>query len=421
MQNRLKPRRLYYGWVIVAVMAVAGGWTLSMGVANFGFFINPMREDLEFDRAVFGWASSARTMGAAVGGIFIGRLIDRHGARVLLAVFGGGGALLIAALAYVTTEWHLVAIYAVVGLMGMQGGANIYTGPVVSKWFVRNRARAMSMTYLGLPVALIAAFPLTQQLIEAFGWRTAWAVIGLIGVVLIAPASLIFLRRQPSDLGMGLDGDAADPPGEGGAPPEEERSWTRGEALRSATFWRLTLSFGLHMAGQQSVSLFRFPHYQDQGVSATLIGYAASLEGVASIASAFTVAYVVGRLGLQWTAAAGFALMIASHIFTIIASNGAEVAAAVVLFGLAVTYLVVVQNLIYPAFFGRQHIGAIRGVSLAFSMGLGAVSAPLTGYIADITGDFAPIWWGAVCVLAVSGILIATTKPPTPDPAAARA
>lgn len=119
MQNRFTPRRLYYGWVIVAVMAVAGGWTLSMGVANFGFFINPMREDLGFDRTVFGWASSARTAGAALGGIFIGRLIDRHGARVLLALFGGGGALLIAALAYVTTEWHLVAVYAIVGLLGM--------------------------------------------------------------------------------------------------------------------------------------------------------------------------------------------------------------------------------------------------------------------------------------------------------------
>lgn len=275
----------------------------------------------------------------------------------------------------------------------------------------------MSMTYLGLPVALIAAFPLTQQLIEAFGWRTAWAVIGLIGVALIVPASLLFLRRQPGDLGMGVDGGAPEAPEESGAAPSEEageRSWTRGEALRSMTFWRLTLAFGLHMAGQQSVSLFRFPHYEDQGVSATLIGYAASLEGVASIASAFTVAFVAGRLGLQWTAAVGFALMIASHVFTIIASNGAEVAAAVALFGLAVTYLVVAQNLIYPAFFGRRHIGAIRGVSLAVSMGLGAVSAPLTGYVADITGDFAPIWWGAVGVLALSGVLIATTKAPAP-------
>ena len=84
-----KAGRFYYGWVIAVSMAVIGGWTLSMGVANFGFFINPMREELDFDRSVFGWASSARTVGAAVGGILIGRLIDQHGPRVLLAVFGG--------------------------------------------------------------------------------------------------------------------------------------------------------------------------------------------------------------------------------------------------------------------------------------------------------------------------------------------
>ena len=385
-----------------------------MGVANFGFFINPMREELGFDRAVFGWASSARTVGAAAGGIVIGRIIDQHGPRVLLAIFGGLGAGLIACVSFVSAEWHLIAIYGLVGLLGMQGSAQIYTGSVVSKWFVIKRTKAMSVMYLGLPMVLIVAFPLTQFFISAFGWRAAWLAIGLVGVVLIVPTSLVLLRRQPEDLGLEVDGGSAkhDAGIDRLTSEPVELSWTRADAVRNKAFWRLTLAFGLHMAGQQSVSLYRFAHYADQGVNPTIVGYAASMEGVSSIIAIFTVSFFALRIGLQRTAAIGFLLMVTSHILTIIASGAITVTLATVFFGLAVTYLVMVQNLIFPAFFGRAHIGSIRGVSLAVSMSLGAVSAPVTGYVADAIGSFAPIWWVAVCMLVVSALVIATTEPP---------
>ena len=136
------------------------------------------------------------------------------------------------------------------------------------------------------------------------------------------------------------------------------------------------------------------------------------MEGVSSIIAVFTLGFLVYRFRLQGLASIGFILMIASHSLTIVASTGIEVTIATILFGLAVTYLVMVQSLIYPAFFGRAHIGAIRGVSLSVSMGLGAASAPLTGYVADSIGTFAPVWWVAVSLLAVSAFVIGRTKPP---------
>ena len=408
---------LFYGWVIVAVMAVIGGWTLSMGVANFGFFFGPMREELDFDLSIFGWASTARTLGAAGAGILIGRLLDSHGPRVLLAVLGGGGAILLAAVSQVTAEWHLVVLYLGIGLLGLQGGGQVFTAPIVSKWFVRLRPRAMSMTYLGLPVILIFTFPLTQYLIDTIGWRTAWTVLGLVGFAIIVPSSFFLLRRQPEDMGLRPDGGAqfeeGASTGKGSQAAEEEYSWTRAEALRSFTFWRLTLAFGLHMMGQQSVSLYRFLHYSDQGVDASIVSFAASAEGVMSIVSALSFAYVVSKLGLNGTAAIGFGFMALSHSLTVIADDPATVTAALMLFGLAVTYLVMAQNLFFPAYFGRRHIGAIRGVSLSVSLTFGAISGPLTGLIAEATNSFAVVWWPAVGILVFSGLLIVTTKRPT--------
>ena len=253
------------------------------------------------------------------------------------------------------------------------------------------------MTYLGLPVILIFTFPLTQYLIDTIGWRTAWTVLGLVGFAIIVPSSFFLLRRQPEDMGLRPDGGArfeeGASPGKGSQAAEEEYSWTRAEALRSFTFWRLTLAFGLHMMGQQSVSLYRFLHYSDQGVDASIVSFAASAEGLMSIVSALSFAYVVSKLGLNGTAAIGFGFMALSHSLTVIADDPATVTAALMLFGLAVTYLVMAQNLFFPAYFGRRHIGAIRGVSLSVSLTFGAISGPLTGLIAEATNSFAIVWW----------------------------
>ncbi len=50
----LKRPRFFYGWVIVAVLALNSGVGIAMGLINFGFFIKPMGDDLGISRATFG-------------------------------------------------------------------------------------------------------------------------------------------------------------------------------------------------------------------------------------------------------------------------------------------------------------------------------------------------------------------------------
>ncbi|MBM3940956.1 MAG: MFS transporter, partial [SAR202 cluster bacterium] len=197
------------------------------------------------------------------------------------------------------------------------------------------------------------------------------------------------------------------------ASASDERSWTRREALRSWAFWRLTLAFGLHMMAQQSVSLYRFPHYEDQGIAPSIVSFAASMEGVASIAGALLVGPLIARHGTQRVTSLGFICMAVSHILTITTTSVAHVVAAIAVFGLGVSFLVMGQNLLYPLFFGRRHIGAIRGIGLSFTLAVAGLSGPATGFIADRTGSFNYIWWPMVTILVVSSALIFTAKAPT--------
>ncbi|HEX2171948.1 MAG TPA: MFS transporter, partial [Dehalococcoidia bacterium] len=198
--------RLFYGWVIVAVMATAGALSMALGTLNFGLFVKPMGDELGFGRSVFGWAQSTRQVSSAVTAPLVGSLIDRFGARLLLAAAAiiTGGA--VACLAFISAGWQLVALYAFMGVVGMSGPGALVTTVPVAKWFVRQRAKAMAFLSLGIPAGGLIFVPLTQVFIDAFGWRTAWILLALIGAGAIIPLSLFFVRRQPEDLGLLPDG-----------------------------------------------------------------------------------------------------------------------------------------------------------------------------------------------------------------------
>ena len=115
IQKIIASNRVYYGWVIVFVMAVSSAVSMGMGSLNFGLYIKPMGEDLSIGRAAFGWASTARGASGAITGPIIGRLLDKYGARWLLAVSVIVAGMCMFALAGVQTELHLIVAFAVMG------------------------------------------------------------------------------------------------------------------------------------------------------------------------------------------------------------------------------------------------------------------------------------------------------------------
>lgn len=265
------PRRggFFYGWVIVAVMAATAALNMALGTLNFGLFVRPMGDELGIGRSIFGWAQSARQVGSAVTAPLVGALIDRFGSRTLLAVAAlvTGGAL--CTLGFITEGWQLVALYALIGSVSMNGPGALVTTVPVTKWFVQQRGRALAYASLGIPLGGLIFVPLTQVLIEAFGWRTAWVLLAVVGAGVIVPLALIFLRRQPEDLGLLPDGvvqgavavtTAGQHQRRASAPGRtEERSWTRAEALRTTTFWRLVFVFSMVMLATNSVGVHRTP------------------------------------------------------------------------------------------------------------------------------------------------------------------
>ena len=168
-----KPRRFFYGWVIVGVMAVSGAVSMAKGTLNFGLFVKPMGDDLGIGRASFGWAQSARWGAEALSSPAAGILVDRFGARVILPVAALATGLAMIGLAYISHSWQLILLFAIMGLIGMSGPGALATSVSVLKWFVVKRGRALAFMSLGIPIGAMLFIPFTEYLIETVGWETA--------------------------------------------------------------------------------------------------------------------------------------------------------------------------------------------------------------------------------------------------------
>ena len=408
--------RFFYGWIIVAVMAASGAVSMAMGSLNFGLFIKPMGDDLGIGRASFGWAHTARHTASSVTSPIIGWLIDRFGSRVMLPVATLATGAAMVGLAYMSLPWHLIALFAVMGVVGMSGPGSLVTSVPVLKWFVRDRGRAIAFTSLGIPIGAVLFVPLTQILIDEVGWQTAWVVLAIIGVTVIVPLSAIFVRRQPEDMGLLPDGAASPSTGDNGArgrEPADEVSWTVHEAIRTSTLWRLVVVFSAVHLATGTVALHRIAAFMDRGLDPTLISFATAFDAVCAGASTFVFGMLVRRVPARFLGGLGFSMLATASVMTVYATNLPIMFISMAIFGLGIGGMMFLQSFIWADYFGRESVGSIRGLVNPINLVVGGLGAPAAGYVRDITGSYDPAWWAGVGLMTFAAVLTVVTPPPS--------
>ncbi len=409
----------YYGWVIVYVMASAGAVSMAMGSLNFGLFIKPMGDELGIGRAYFGWAQTARQVSSSVTSPTVGWLLDRYGSRVLLPVAATITGCSMVLLALVTQEWHLVALFAVMGLVGLSGPGALVTSVPVLKWFVRRRGAAVAFVGLGIPVGALIFVPLTQYFIDTC---TAWTVLAVIGIGIIVPLSLAFVRRRPEDMNLRPDGLPPRPGPEPGAQEsgesrlDQEVSWTSRDAMRTFPFWSLVVVFSMVALAIGTVALHRIAAFMDRGLDPTLVALATAFDAVCAGVATFAFGMLVRFVPVRVLGAVGFCFLGTASVMTIYADFLSLMFTSMAVFGLGIGGMMFLQNYVWADYFGREYIGSIRGIVAPITLTLGGIGPPLAGYIRDWTGTYDPVWWAGVCLMFLAALVFLVTKAPRKAP-----
>ena len=92
-----------------------------------------------------------------------------------------------------------------------QGSLTINATLLVNQWFVEKRGRAIAIMGLGFQLSNAILPYLSRVLIDSFGWREAYVILGILVMILIIPPAFFLLRNFPEDLGLFPDGNDSPP------------------------------------------------------------------------------------------------------------------------------------------------------------------------------------------------------------------
>ncbi len=422
---RGKP--IYYGWVIVTGMALVSVVGSGMLGVNYGLFIESIGQEMGIGSTFFGFAQTGRLIGVAASSALVGYLLDRYGAGRPLLVAGILFGSATVAVSFITEGWQMVAIFVLMGAIGLRAqGGNLFAMVPISRFFVRDRGKAMARVFLGTPIGIFITAPLTVLLINNIGWRSTLVVLGTVGGVVTVLVSFL-MRRSPEDMGLLPDGDSPDKvapskerPDQGNQQPQAARgamaeySWTRSQATHTFTFWKLSVAFGLTMFAGSTIGLFRIPHFVEQGISAQIVGYSLSVEALVAFAIVFPVGYALSRFQPRYLLVLSSMAMAGSYLTTMFTTKVWHVFVANSLFGMGAASRGVLMNTLWPNYFGSRNIGKIRGLSVPITMAFSFAGAPIAGMVKDNTGSYLPVWWVALFLIAASAALFLATPKPTP-------
>jgi MFS family permease len=401
-----KLPNLFYGWRMVA--AASALRVLGAGLHSFGFtvFFLPLSQDLHINRTATSLAFSLARAEGAVEGPVVGHLLDRYGPRPIMIVavlLMGTGYLL---LSQVNSYTAFLIIY--LGVISLTHAGGFMHAPMVliNTWFIRKRARAITLNSAAFGLGGVLIAPLLSVIVQTWGWRWGAAIAG-ISFLLFGLPLCSTIRRSPESLGLLPDGDDPMEPtsddAPGNRPRRAEVEVTLAQALRSFAFWGSVLAAGVRNASYHAVSVHFIPLMVWKGLSQ---------QEAALLLSAFAFLGMSSTLFFGWLAdqtnkprmcalilfsAAGAMLL---PIFT---SSYWLLAIFTLLFStVEVTYSVgwaIVGDL-----FGRKHFAKIRGYMGLFYTWGGVVGPVIAGAVFDRWQTYEPLLWALVVVFTVAGL-----------------
>jgi len=383
----VKPR-LFYGWVIIVALGVT--ITVSYGALYYsmGVFLAPLRDDSGWSSSAISGAFSVAILFSGLAGIVVGRLTDRYGSRLVMSVGSVLGALGLAMFSMAHEIWQIYFAWGLV--IGCASAASFYPPAftAVTAWFERKTGRALGLlTFLG-GFASIIFIPLTSQLIDEFGWRTAARLLALVILLIAFPLHAAVLRRRPADLGLTPDGRVEVKPETNKGVVRERTDAHNGSASGEGIFWVITASFFCASFATTTVFVHQIPHLVDSGFSATDVATAAGLIGVASLPGRFVLSSLTEKVDAAVITCGVLVLMGLSLAVLIFAASLLVVYAYVLLFGVGFGAITPLRGAIMADHFGRAGYGKTLGMQGAV-LAVAAAGGPLAaGAMRDASGSY---------------------------------
>lgn len=373
-------------------------------------FVDPMIDDLGWSRSLFSTLYSVGTLVSAGALVLVGRQIDRVGNRIIISVAAliFGGALLM--LSAVNGVVMLVIGFALLRTFG-SGVLTLAARTLVPHWFHSRAGWAFSLIGLAamLSQAVIPSF--NNAMIESIGWRDAFRVNAFIMWLLLLPIVAVVLRNRPSDIGQFP----------GGVPPEaestgasaDERGVTLRAALRSITFWSLIGASVVPSLVVTGLAFNQVAILTDRGFPSSLAATTFAVESVVALPTTLLAGWLVDRFPVRVILMLGQVCLIVAMLFLLVAQSPSLVLCYSASRGASSGLWMVAADVAWPSYFGRKHLGSIRGVGFGVGV-VGAAIGPIPfGLSYDLIGSYTPAVAGLLLLPLLAAVAVLRARPPS--------
>ena len=393
--------RLYYGWIVVGVTALA--LLVSAGVRSApGVFLVPLQEDTQWSTGVISFAVSIGLLVLGLTAPVSGWLIDRFGPRLLAVIALVLISISMAASAFIQEPWQLALLWGGVSGVGTGIISGVLGATVAMRWFVARRGLVIGMFGASTSAGQLIFVPALMLAATTLGWRASSLVLSFIAMSAVLPV-LLLLRNDPADLGLVPLG----------ATPATTQPRARSEqgvmrrAVRSTEFWLLAGTFficGATSTGLVGTHLIPFAH--DHGIAQTTAAGMLALMGAMNFVGTLGSGWLTDRYDPRKLLAIYYGFRGVSLLFLPFVTEPMGLAAFAVLFGLDYIATVPPTTALVADNFGRRNVGTVYGWIFC-SHQVGAALAAWSGGMArDALGDYGMAFLLAGA-LAMAGALLA--------------
>jgi len=398
--STISPIESPYAWLRLAAA------TLLMTIGGAGMYtvvvvLPTLQQEFGIARADASFPYTGTMLGFALGGLVIGRVVDRVGVLppLVFSAFAQLAGFTLAA--HAGSAWQFALAQGL--LIGMFGCAATFAPLLadISHWFERRRGIAVAICASGNYVGGAAWPPITQWLVEHHGWRGAYQTIGVLACVLLLPLSLFLRRPSPLDH----------------AAPDDARSVTSAAPSTALALSPSALMALLWIAGVACCVAMSMPQVHivalcgDLGFGAGAGARMLSLMLACGIVSRLASGWIADRIGGLRTLLLGAALQGTALCLFLPADGLVSLYVVSALFGLFQGGIVPSYAIIIREYFPAQEAGRCVGaVVMATLLGM-ALGGWMSGALYDYTGDYTAafvngIGWNLLNVTIASFLLL---------------
>jgi sugar phosphate permease len=303
--------------------------------------------------------------------------------------------------------WQLYAVYFVFAVaFGIS--SSVAVNAIMTRWFVRKRALAMSISSTGVSLGGVILAPVASRLIDVGGLELATPVLGALVLVVGLPVVLAVIVFDPSHMGLPPDGDATPaPPRFAAAAAAQLRTWSRSQAMHTAGFWAIFIAFLLVLVAQTGYIIHQVTFLEDRLGSRSEAAFTLSVTAFGSIVARLVVGVFADGIDKRLLTFALFVVQATAILLIIHTESVLATWVLTLIFGFTIGNIYMMQSLLVGEIFGIVSFGSIFGlISLAGQagsglgpIGVGFLHDQTDGYMVPFTVTAALTYAAAIAIL----------------------